>query len=157
MNNEDNNLDLLDLDDAESVDTLPEVPVFAAPRPKKPWLLLSLGVVIIVLASYIIIRSIGGESSSSIEVDLDAPVMVVDGAGTPVDMNVMPPAKTTVKPHPEQKPVEQPAVAESAEHTVHTATEYRKSTASPATADSAEYRCHNWHLPILRQKDKTNQ
>ena len=52
MNNEDNNLDLLDLDDAESVDTLPEVPVFAAPRPKKPWLLLSLGVVIIVLASY---------------------------------------------------------------------------------------------------------
>ena len=26
MNNEDNNLDLLDLDDAESVDALPEVP-----------------------------------------------------------------------------------------------------------------------------------
>ena len=114
MNNEDNNLDLLDLDDAESVDTLPEVPVFAAPRPKKPWLLLSLGVVIIVLASYIIIRSIGGESSSSIEVDLDAPVMVVDGAGVPVDMNVMPPAKPTVKPQPEQKPVEQPAVVQPA-------------------------------------------
>ena len=107
MNNEDNNLDLLDLDDAESVDALPEVPAFNTPRPKKPWLLLSLGVVIIVLASYIIIRSIGGESSSSIEVDLDAPVMVVDGTDAPVDMNVMPPAK----PQPEQKPVaEQPTV-----------------------------------------------
>ena len=102
--NEDNNLDLLDLDDADSMDALPEVPAFAAPRPKKPWLLLSLGLVIIVLASYVIIRSIGGESSSSIEVDLDAPVMVVDGQGTPVDMNVMPP----VKPQPEQKPVVQP-------------------------------------------------
>ena len=102
--NEDNNLDLLDLDDADSMDALPEVPAFAAPRPKKPWLLLSLGLVIIVLASYVIIRSIGGESSSSIEVDLDAPVMVVDGQGAPVDMNVMPP----VKPQPEQKPVVQP-------------------------------------------------
>lgn len=102
--NEDNNLDLLDLDDADSMDALPEVPAFAAPRPKKPWLLLSLGLVIIVLASYVIIRSIGGESSSSIEVDLDAPVMVLDGQGAPVDMNVMPP----VKPQPEQKPVVQP-------------------------------------------------
>ena len=65
--NEDNNLDLLDLDDNDTMDTLPEVPAFTAPRPKKPWLLLSLGLVIIVLASYIIIRSIGGESTSSIE------------------------------------------------------------------------------------------
>lgn len=107
--NEDNNLDLLDLDDNDTMDTLPEVPAFTAPRPKKPWLLLSLGLVIIVLASYIIIRSIGGESTSSIEVDLDAPVMVVDDQGAPVDMNVMPPVKTqAVKPQPEQKPVAQP-------------------------------------------------
>ena len=47
MNNDDS-LDLLDLDDADSMDALPEVPAFAAPRPKKPWLLLSLGLVIIV-------------------------------------------------------------------------------------------------------------
>lgn len=107
--NEDNNLDLLDLDDNDTMDTLPEVPAFTAPRPKKPWLLLSLGLVIIVLASYIIIRSIGGESTSSIEVDLDAPVMLVDGQGAPVDMNVMPPVKPqAVKPQPEQKPVAQP-------------------------------------------------
>ena len=46
MNNEDNNLDLLDLDDNDTMDTLPEVPAFAAPRPKKPWLLLTVGVMI---------------------------------------------------------------------------------------------------------------
>ncbi|MBR4892207.1 MAG: SPOR domain-containing protein [Alphaproteobacteria bacterium] len=105
--NDDNNLDLLDLDDADTLDTLPEAPAFVAPRPKKPWLLLTLGIAIIVLASYIIIRSIGGESSSSIEVDLDAPVAVVDGAGAPVDMNVMPPVKP-VEVAPKPAPVEQP-------------------------------------------------
>ena len=39
MNNEDNNLDLLDLDDADTMDTLQDAVPFAAPRPKKPWLL----------------------------------------------------------------------------------------------------------------------
>lgn len=107
--NEDNNLDLLDLDDNDTMDTLPEVPAFAAPRPKKPWLLLTLGVVVIILASYIIIRSIGGDSSSSIEVDLDAPVVTLDTGDVPVDMNVMPaPKPAPVAPQPEQKPVEQP-------------------------------------------------
>lgn len=104
--NEDNNLDLLDLDDNDTMDALPEVPAFAAPRPKKPWLLLSLGVAIIVLASYVIIRSIGGDSSSSIEVDLDAPVVTMDAGNAPVDMdmNVMP----APKPVQVQKTVEQP-------------------------------------------------
>jgi hypothetical protein len=100
MNNEDNSLDLLDLDDNDTMDTLPEVPAFTAPRPKKPWLLLTVGVMIIVLASYIIIRSVSDETSSSIEVDLDAPVMVVDGEGVPVDMNVMPQQKPVVQPKP---------------------------------------------------------
>ena len=91
--NDDNNLDLLDLDDNGSMDTLPDATPFASPRPKKPWLLLTVGLVVIVLATYIIIRAIGDESSSSIEVDLDAPVAVVDNAGVPVDMNVMPPVQ----------------------------------------------------------------
>ena len=104
MNNEDNNLDLLDLDDNDTMDTLPEVPAFVAPRPKKPWLLLTVGVMIIVLASYIIIRSVSDETSSSIEVDLDAPVMVVDGEGAPVDMNVMPQPKPVVQPAVQPKP-----------------------------------------------------
>lgn len=123
MNNEDNNLDLLDLDDNDTMDTLPEVPAFAAPRPKKPWLLLTVGVMIIVLASYIIIRSVSDETSSSIEVDLDAPVMVVDGEGAPVDMNVMPQPKPVVqpavqpKPAPaEVKPVTQPVAQPQPEH-----------------------------------------
>lgn len=96
MNNDDNNLDLLDLDDNDTMDTLPEVPAFVAPRPKKPWLLLSLGLVIIILSSYIIIRSIGGDSSSSIEVDLDAPVAVVEEPKS-VEMNVMPPVKVATE------------------------------------------------------------
>ena len=112
---EDNNLDLLDLDDTDSMDSLPEVNAFAAPRPKKPWLLLIVGVLVIVLATYIIVRAIGGESSSSIEVDLDAPVIAIDGAPVGAEMNVMPPVKPVQvqadKPVPPVvKPVEKPVV-----------------------------------------------
>ncbi len=94
--NDDNNLDLLDLDDNGSMDTLPDAAPFPAPRPKKPWLLLTVGLVVMVLSTYVIIRVVGDESSSSIDVDLDAPVAIVDAAGVPVDMNVMPAAKPAV-------------------------------------------------------------
>ncbi|MBQ7127685.1 MAG: SPOR domain-containing protein [Alphaproteobacteria bacterium] len=104
----DDNLDLLDLDDGASMDTLPDATPFAAPRPKKPWLLLTVGLVVIVLATYVIIRTVGGTSSSAIEVDLDAPAIVVDGAPAP-DMNVMPPApKPVAQPQPVAQPVAQP-------------------------------------------------
>ncbi len=116
--NDDNNLDLLDLDDNGSMDTLPDVTPFAAPRPKKPWLLLSVGLVIIVLATYIIIRAIGDESSSTIEVDLDAPVVETD-AGQPADMNVMPPVQPVqampqpAAPKPAPEPVATPAAPQA--------------------------------------------
>lgn len=97
----DDNLDLLDLDDNGSMDSLPDATPFASPRPKKPWLLLTVGLLIIVLATYIIIRTIGGDQSSSVEIDLDAPAIVVDGQETvPVDMNVMPPAPSAVQVAP---------------------------------------------------------
>ena len=67
--NDDKNLDLLDLDDDVSMDALPDAAPFVAPRPKKPWLLLGLGVVVIILATYIIVRTIGNDSSTSIDVD----------------------------------------------------------------------------------------
>lgn len=106
MNNDDN-LDLLDLDDTAS-DTLPEAAPFAAPRPKKPWLLLGVGLLVIILATYIIIRTIGGDSSSSIDVDLDAPAVVVDGAPAPVaDVNV--PSDTIVVPPVAAEPAPTPA------------------------------------------------
>ncbi len=113
--NDDNSLDLLDLDDSNSMDTLPDAVPFGAPRPKKPWLLLTVGLVVIVLATYIIIRAIGDDDSSSMEVDLDVPVMVDNGAGqpVPVDMNVMPPVQpvqVAPKPQPVQKPL--PPVAQ---------------------------------------------
>lgn len=107
----DDNLDLLDLGDESTLDSLPEASPFASPRPKKPWLLMTVGLVVIVLATYVIIRTIGGDSSSSIEVDLDAPAVVVDGQqGVPVDMNVMPPAPNQVQVAPQ--PVAQPQPAQ---------------------------------------------
>ena len=106
----DDNLDLLDLDDNSSMDALPDAAPFAAPRPKKPWLLLSIGLVAIVLSTYIIVKFAGDSSSSSIEVDLDAPAVVVEGAGVPVDMNVMPPVQPVqVAPNPQPAPAAKPA------------------------------------------------
>lgn len=99
MNNDDN-LDLLDLDDGASVDTLPEVAPFCTPRPKKPWLLLGVGLLVIILATYIIVRTIGGDSSSSMDVDLDAPV-VVDTPGDTLDVPPLPaPAPDMPAPAP---------------------------------------------------------
>lgn len=107
MNNDDN-LDLLDLDDTASVDTLPEAVPFASPRPKKPWLLLGVGVLVIILATYIIVRTIGGDSSSSIEVDLDAPVVATDNVvDAPVDTIDVPPLPVAVAtPAPMPAPVQ---------------------------------------------------
>lgn len=122
--NDDNSLDLLDLDDNGSMDALPDAVPFGAPRPKKPWLLLTVGLAVIVLATYIIIRAIGDEDSSSMQVDLDVPVMVDDGAGqaVPVDMNVMPPVQP-VQVTPKAQPVQQvtktqPVVAENVQPVV---------------------------------------
>ena len=117
--NDDNNLDLLDLDDGASMDALPDAAPFTSPRPKKPWLLLGVGLVVIILATYIIIRTIGGDSSSSIDVDLDAPAVIVDGmdapavnvAPTPVPTQVAPAAQPVTPPAPQ--PVAQPAPIES--------------------------------------------
>jgi len=115
MNNDDN-LDLLDLDDNASVDTLPDAAPFAAPRPKKPWLLLGVGVLVIILATYIIVRTIGGDSSSSMEVDLDAPVVTVDAPGDTINVPPLPdqapaPAVAPAAPQPAVQPVPVPAPA----------------------------------------------
>ena len=87
------NLDLLDLEQDSEVDALPEAAPFSSPRPKKPWLLMGLGIAIIVLATWIIVARIGANSETSVTVDLDAPVEKVETeAPAPVaDLNV--PAK----------------------------------------------------------------
>ena len=83
------NLDLLDLEDSNEVDALPEAAPFSSARPKKPWLLMGLGVAIIVLATWIIVAKIGSDSGTSVSVDLDAPVENVDKVSAPVaDLNV---------------------------------------------------------------------
>lgn len=118
MNEDNTNLDLLDLD-GDASDSLPEV-AFASPRPRKPWLLLGVGLAVIALATYIIVRTVAGDSSSSVEINLDAePEVVVDGgdisAPNPVpDVNPQPlqvPVREgEVQPQPEQKDVKAPVV-----------------------------------------------
>lgn len=98
--NDDNNVDLLDLDDDASMDTLPEATPLAAPRPKKPWLLLGLGVLIIVLATYIIIKTVGNDESTVVDVDLDAPIVVPEQGDVNANPNAIPVPDAPVAPQP---------------------------------------------------------
>lgn len=107
----DENLDLLDLDDTDTPvdDNLPDATPFAAPRPHRPWLLLVIGLAIIILAVFIIIRVVGNNSSSSIDVDLGAPIVVEE---RPVDVQPEPvpaPMPQPVQPAPAPAPMPQPA------------------------------------------------
>ncbi len=110
---QDENLDLLDLEQDAEVDTLPEAAPFTTPRPKKPWLLMGVGIAIIVLATWIVVARIGGDSGTTVNVDLDTPVEKVEAVPAPVaDLNVpakpveaVPAAKPEQKT-PEAKPVE---------------------------------------------------
>jgi len=119
MENQEDNLDLLDLgEENENVDTLPEVEPFSAPRPKRPWLLMGIGFAIIILATVIIVAKLGGDSGSSMSVDLDAPVSAeVKPAEKPVEDLKVPEKAPVVekvaqkeqvapKPTPVAKPVE---------------------------------------------------
>lgn len=113
MNNDDN-LDLLDLnDDADSMDTLPEATPLSAPRPKKPWLLMAVGLLVIILATYVIIRIVGGDSASTMEVDLDAPAVIVEGAdpNAPLVVGDVAPQPANVAQVPVVQPAPQPQPA----------------------------------------------
>lgn len=103
------NLDLLDLEQDNEVDALPEATPFSVPRPKKPWLLMGLGLAVIVMATWIIIAHVGGNSASVVTVDLDAPVVDVEPAPAPMPDLKVPPkpvevAKPEVKPQPAPAP-----------------------------------------------------
>lgn len=114
MNNDDN-LDLLDLnDDTDSMDTLPDAAPLSAPRPKKPWLLMAVGLLVIILATYVIIRIVGGDSSSTMEVDLDAPAVIVDGVDPNAPLVVEPaaPQPANVAQVPVVQPAPQPVQAQ---------------------------------------------
>jgi len=109
MNNEENNLDLLDLDDDTPVEALPETTPFAAPRPRKPWLLMGLGLVVIILATYIIVRTIGNDSSETVEINLDTPEVVTpDSHVAPNDTLNVPAKPVPVPVQPQPRPMPQP-------------------------------------------------
>ncbi len=107
MNN-DESLDLLDLEDDASLDSLPTASPFTSPRPKKPWLLLGVGLLVIALATYIIVRTVGSDSGSSVEIDLDTPEVTTVTPDSGTDVIVVPPqgvapaqpTPTTVAPAP---------------------------------------------------------
>ena len=102
---QEDSLDLLDLEQENEVDALPEATPFSSPRPKKPWLLMGLGLAIIVLATWIVIAHVGGGSSVVTTVDLDAPV-AVDTNAPVADLKVPEKAVEPVKaeqPKPEVK------------------------------------------------------
>ena len=110
MTDQEENLDLLDLEDNTEADVLPEATPFSAPRPKRPWLLMGLGLAVIVLATWIIIARVGSDSGTTVSVDLDSPVVVADVPPAPdANLNV-PPKPVDVAPTPTQ-PVPQPVVA----------------------------------------------
>lgn len=111
MNNQEESLDLLDLDDNEATDTLPEATPFSSPRPKRPWLLMGLGVAIIVLATWIIIARVGDDSGTTVRVDLDAPVTAEVPPMPVADLNV-PQKPVEAVPAPVEKSVAEPKVAE---------------------------------------------
>jgi cell division septation protein DedD len=142
MNSEDNtNLDLLDLD-GDTSDSLPEV-AFTTPRPKKPWLLLGIGLVVIALATYIIVRTVGGNSSSTVEIDLDAaPEVIVDGGDIPMpqpmpDVNPqplpMPPVQVApvAQPQPEVVPQKTAPVVTEPEPNVRVVEDRREVVFNP--------------------------
>ena len=109
MTDQEENLDLLDLEDNTEADVLPEATPFSAPRPKRPWLLMGLGLAVIVLATWIIIARVGSDSGTTVSVDLDSPVVVADVPPAPdANLNV-PPKPVDVAPMPQ--PVPQPVVA----------------------------------------------
>ena len=110
MNNDmEDNLDLLDLEEDTDLSVLPEVSPFANPRPKKPWLLMGIGLLVIILATYIIVRVVVSDSGSSIDVDLDTPeVVTVTIPGDQPDTLVVP---TTPAAVPVQVPAPTPVVA----------------------------------------------
>jgi len=110
MTDQEENLDLLDLEDNNEADTLPEATPFSAPRPKRPWLLMGLGLAVIALATWIIIARVGDDSGTTVSVDLDTPVVVADVPPRPVENLNVPPKPVDVVPVPQPAPIPAPVV-----------------------------------------------
>lgn len=67
-------LDLLDLDDEIDLPELPEDSALACGRPHRPWFLFGAALIVIILATYIIVRIVThGARNDSVEIDLNTP------------------------------------------------------------------------------------
>jgi cell division septation protein DedD len=91
---ENKNLDLLDLEDENGVlPELPEANPFECQRPRRPLLLFALGVLVIVLATYIIVSVIRNQNEDDVDISLDIPVAEQTTSANAPDY-VMPANKT---------------------------------------------------------------
>ncbi|MCL1902044.1 MAG: SPOR domain-containing protein [Alphaproteobacteria bacterium] len=89
----DEELELLDLDDDAELPELPcGSPLESEVRPKRPWLLFGIALVVIALSAYIIIRVVAKGSDDSVEINLDVPPYVAtnveEGEGAHVPGNI---------------------------------------------------------------------
>lgn len=116
MNDNNDNLDLLDLNTEPAIENegLPDAALFVSPKPKRPWLLFVVGFIIIILAVFIIIRTVSNGSSSAVDIDLDDGGVVVsdvESRDVPVAVAQPQPVQVQVEPQPlveNQLPVAQP-------------------------------------------------
>ncbi|MCL1891778.1 MAG: SPOR domain-containing protein [Alphaproteobacteria bacterium] len=75
----DDKLDLLDLDDEIDLPELPEGEGFGASRPRRPWLLFGAALIVVILATYIIVRIVmHGPRNDMAEIDLTMPAPAVE-------------------------------------------------------------------------------
>ena len=77
----DEKLDLLDLDDEIDLPELPDADGLSASRPRRPWLLFGAALIVIILATYIIVRiAVHKGNNDSVEIDLTMPVTTEQAA-----------------------------------------------------------------------------
>jgi len=89
----DDKLDLLDLDEDNAADALPEVESLSVPRPKRPWLLMGVGIAVIILATFIIVHTVSKDSTNMVQLDLDAPVVTENAETSKDTKDIRVPAK----------------------------------------------------------------
>ena len=70
----DEKLDLLDLDDEIDLPELPEADGLRCSRPRRPWLLFGAALIVVILATYIIVRIVAYKGNNeTVEIDLTMP------------------------------------------------------------------------------------
>lgn len=128
-NDQEESLDLLDLETDTETDVLPEAEPFSALRPKRPWLLMGIGVAIVVLSTWIIVKYAGSNSGVSTSVSLDVPV--VENADVSVTVQDLKTPEKKIEIAPKHKPSETMKPVESDGNPVRVIEDRKEVTFNP--------------------------